>query len=178
MKTSLFLLPLLAACCLAGQAPPAAANTAFLIAADLRSFFHGEPAPPPKAPPPKQLAAVRTAPGVEADPQIESFFRALADALKARDGKAMQPRLAERYAIDDLPDGFKPSTYFAQAIDAIASPSEIVVSSIVREKTECVAVVELHYGTDPVKKKIFRFDAGGKLVWTDWFRVQVQRGGA
>jgi len=178
MKISPLILTLLAGYCLAGQAPPAYANTALLMAADLRSFFHGEPAAPPKAPPPKQLAVVRTAPGMAADPQIEGFFRALAGALKARDGKAMQPRLAERYAIDDLPDGFKPATYFAQAIDAIASPSDIVIGSIAREKNERVVSVDLQYGADPAKKKTFRFDADGKLLWTDWFRVQVQRGGA
>ena len=178
MKISLLILPLLAGYGLAGQVSPAAANTALLIAADLRSFFHGEPAAPPKAPPPRQLATVRTAPGAAADPQVEGFFRALADALKARDGKAMQPRLADRYAIDDLPDGFKPATYFAQAVDAIASPSEMVIGSVTREKSERIVSVELQYGTDPAKKKTFRFDADGKLLWTDWFRVQVQRGGA
>ncbi|QJR14079.1 hypothetical protein [Usitatibacter palustris] len=55
-------------------------------AAQLGKFLHGDAPAQPKAPPPKQLAVVSAAPGIAADPQVESFLRAFADALMARDG--------------------------------------------------------------------------------------------
>ncbi len=146
------------------------------VSADLRSFFHGEPAAPPKAAPPKQLAAVSTAPGVTADAQIESFLRALADALKAREGEPMLARLSDRFSIDDLPDGIKPGKLFVQAVASTPSPTDIVVRSVEKQGNVRNARVELRFGPDKVKQKTFRFDADGKLLWTDWFQIKVQRG--
>ncbi len=143
--------------------------------ADLRSFFHGEPAAPPKAPPPKQLAVVSSAAGVAADPQIESFFRSLADALKARDSKPALARLSERFSIDDLPDGFKPARLFAQAVETTAGPTEIVIKAVEKQNNIRSAKVELRYEAGKTKEKVFRFDAAGLLLWTDWFQIKVQR---
>lgn len=142
--------------------------------ADLRSFFHGDPPPVPKAPPPKQLAVVSRAPGLEPDPQIDNFLRAVADALKARDGKSLQSRLSDKYAIDNLPVGLKAPDYFAQAIDALPSPTEIIVKLEEKQKGKRRVQVELRYGGESIKLKTFRFDDAGKLLWTDWFQVQVQ----
>jgi hypothetical protein len=103
-------------------------------------------------------------------------LRALADGVKARDGKALLSRLSERYVIDDLPADRKAGDLFLQAIEQIAGPDEIVVTSIDSQNTHRTAKVEFRYGADKVKIKMFRFDAGGKLLWSDLFTLQVQRG--
>lgn len=146
--------------------------------ADLRSFFHGEPPPVPKAPPPRQLAVVTTANGVSADAQIENFMRAFADAIKAREGNPMLPRLSEKYAIDDLPGDKKPGDLFIQAIERIPGPAEIIIKSVEKQNNMRIAKMEFRYSADNVKLKTFHFDAGGKLLWSDLFKLQVQRVGA
>jgi len=173
-RFALFILTSLSA---AAGSSPAAANPPLQLA-DLRSFFHGEPAPPPKAPPPKQLATVSTAPGIASDPQIERFLRALADAIKARDGKPLTAQLADKYAIDDLPAGLKAGNYFAQAIEQIAGPGEMVITAIERQGELRTARVEFRYGSEKTKVKTFQFDAGGKLLRSDFFKLQIQQAGA
>lgn len=155
---------------------PTAANSSLQLA-DLRSFFHGEPTPPPKAPPPKQLAVVSTAPGLAADMQIENFLRALAGAIKSRDGKALTAQLADKYAIDDLPGGWKAGNYFVQAIEQIAGPSEMVITAIERQGDTRTARVEFRFGSEKNKLKTFQFDANGKLLRSDFFKLQVQQAG-
>lgn len=161
---------------------PAAAWTPFHAAStrnvDLRSFFHGDPPAPPKAPPPKQLATVATAPDVIADAQIESFMRAFADAIKAREGKPLLARLSDKYAIDDLPEGRKASDFLLQAIDSMPGGAEIIIKSVERKSDMRIAKVEFKYNADNIKLKTFRFDAAGKLLWSDLFVLKRQGQGA
>ncbi|MEO8383908.1 MAG: hypothetical protein ABI583_01600 [Betaproteobacteria bacterium] len=144
---------------------------------DLRSFFHGDPPAPPKAPPPKQLATVSTAPGVVADAQIESFMRAFAEAIKLREGKPLLARLSDKYAIDDLPEDRKAVELFLQAIDTIPGATEITIKSVERKNDMRNAKVEFRYNTDNIKLKTFRFDAAGKLLWSDLFMLKRQAHG-
>lgn len=148
-----------------------------LQVADLRSFFHGEPPPPPKAPPPKVLATVSTDAGVAVQPQVEAFFRTLAEAVKARDGKPMLARLSAKYSVDDLPRDLKPGDFFQQAMERIAGPSAIVIKSVEQQGSVRVVGAEFRYDTPPAKLKSFRFDAEGKLLWSDLFRLQTQSHG-
>lgn len=145
---------------------------------DLRSFFHGDPPPPPKAPPPKQLAVVSTTAGVTPDRQVEEFMRAFADAIKSREGKPMLSRLSEKYLIDALPEGKKPGDFFMQAIETMPGPTEIIIKSIEMQNDIRTARIDFRYSADNVKLKTFRFDAGGKLLWSDLFALKRQQQGA
>ena len=155
-----------------------AAPPSRLMLADLRSFFHGDPTPPPKAPPPKQLATVSNAPGVPNDPQIDAFLRSLASAIKARDAAPMLPQLSAQYAIDDLPADRKSGEFFQQAVERIPGPVEIVIVSIEKRDATRTAKTEFHYGDGNIKPKTFRFDAAARLVWSDLFALKTQRVGA
>ncbi|MEO8104333.1 MAG: hypothetical protein ABI790_17600 [Betaproteobacteria bacterium] len=152
-------------------------DTAWQVA-DLRSFFHGDPSPPAKAPPPKQLAVVSTAQGVAADAQIEGFLRGFADAIKARDGKALLPRLSEKYTIDDLPSGLKAGDFFLQAIEQITGPNEIVITALESRNNIRTAKIEFRYNADKIKSRTFQFDAAGRLLWSDLFTLQSRRADA
>ncbi|MEQ1516382.1 MAG: hypothetical protein ABL931_07840 [Usitatibacteraceae bacterium] len=149
-----------------------------LQVADLRSFLHGEPPPPPKAPPPKQIAIVSTQAGLAADAQIEAFMRAYAEAIMARDGKRMLARLADTYAIDELPEDKKPADFFMQAIETMPGAAQIIITSVERSYDIRTAKIEIRYHADNIKFKTFRFDATGKLLWSDLFKLQRQRQGA
>ena len=139
--------------------------------ADLKSFFHGEPEQPPKAPPPKTTATVATADGVTPDKQIEDFFRAFADAVKAREGDRMLPRLSDKYTIADLPEGHKAPDFFVQAVDRTPGPEAIIIQSVEPKGPVRVAKVEIHY-PDKVKVKTFQFDAEGRLLASDLFMLK------
>ena len=154
-----------------------AAPSTEMRAVDLRSFLHGEPPAPPKAAPLKQLAIVSTAAGVMPDTQIESFMRAFADAIKARDGKPMLSRLSAKYVIDDLPAGRNAGDLFSQAIDRIPGAVEIIIKSVERKNDIRTAMIEFRYSVDNVKEMSFRFDAAGKLLWSDLFALQRQQHG-
>jgi hypothetical protein len=54
---------------------------------------------------------------------VETFLRALADAIKARDGKPMVARLADAYAIDGLEGRAKPADLFVQAVERMPGPT-------------------------------------------------------
>lgn len=139
--------------------------------ADWKSFFHGDPPPFVKAPPPKELAAVSFSPGAEPDPQVESFMRALAGALMARDAAPVLKRLSERYTVEGAPDGMKPADFMAQAVGKMRGPSRIVIRSVQHAAGVTVAVAEFHYGPDKVNVKTFRFDADGNLLASDLFAL-------
>jgi len=142
------------------------------VHADWKSFFHGDPPPFVKAPPPKQLARVSTAPGVQPDPQVESFLRAFADALMAREGSMIVPRLSERYTVDGAPDDAKASDFMVQAIGKMPGPERIVIRSVEASGGTRIAKTEFHFGPDNMKLKTFRFDADGKLLESDLFSLR------
>ncbi len=175
----IFLIATLAVACPVAAWSPSQA--AVMRNVDLRSFFHGDPPAPPKAPPPKQLATVTSAPGIVADAQIESFMRAFAEAIKAREGKPLLARLSDKYAIDDLPEGRKAGDLLLQAVDTIPGATEIIIKSIERKndmRDIREAKVEFRYNADNIKLKTFRFDAAGKLLWSDMFVLKRQAVGA
>lgn len=154
---------------------PAAAPSA-RFTADLKSFIHGETvAPATKAPPPRVTAVVSTAAGVAVDGQVEDFLRALADALKAREGARMLPRLADQFTMADLPEGHKASEFFVMGVNQVPGPSEMVVQSVGARGASRLAKVELRYPAS-VKVKTFKFDAAGKLLGSDLFTLKRVHG--
>jgi hypothetical protein len=145
--------------------------------AGLAEWFHGAPPPRPKAPPPDKVAIVSRAAGVAPDAQVEDFLRALAAAIKARDGQSMVRRLAERYAVDDLPGGFKASDFFVQAIEQLPGANEIVIRSIAMQSGVRVAQTDFRLPKDVIKSHTFRFDADGRLLASDLFKLKRQGDG-
>src|SRR5471030_2142587 len=148
---------------LSGEAP--------IHLADWKSFIHGDPPPFVKAPPPKQLAVVSSLPGTPPDPQIESFMRTLAEAVMARDGSRILPRLSERYAVEAMPDDAKASDFMVQAIGKMPGPTQIVIRSIEASGAVRTARVEFHYVPEKVSVKTFRFDGNGNLLGCDLFSL-------
>ena len=143
-------------------------------AVDLGSLLHGAPAQTPKAAPPAQQASVSRAPGVAADAQVEGFLGALAAALKARDGQPMRALLSERYALPDTPPGQKSADLFVMAVERVASPELMVLQQVSNQDGQRVARVDLRFSNDRVSSKTLRFDAAGKLLSSDLFRIQRQ----
>jgi hypothetical protein len=139
-------------------------------AIDWGRLLHGAP---PKAPAPKQIAIVTVEAGVAPDAGVESFLRAFAQALKARDAQDVLPRLSARYSIDGLPDRAKAPDVFAQAVEQLPGPSEFAVQAIERHAGELVAKVQVRYPSAPPQSKTLRFDATGQLLWSDLFKVQA-----
>ena len=173
MKNSLRLpLLLVSAACAA-----ATVSAAPLLFADLKSFFHGEPAQPPKAPPPKVTATVTTADGVTPDKQVEDFFRAFAGAVKARDGAPMLPRLSDKYTIADLPEDRKASDFFVMGVEQTPGPEAITIQSVELKGAVRIVKAEIRYAAKTVVKT-FQFDATGKLLASDLFKLtRVEHGG-
>src|SRR3954463_2486981 len=126
MKTPAFVSYLL----IAVTIPAVLASAAARQTADLKTFFHGEPAAPPKAPPPKVTATVSSADGAAADKQVEDFFRAFAAAVKARDGTPMRARLSEKFAMADAPEGHPPADFFVMGVERTPGPEAIVIQSV------------------------------------------------
>lgn len=151
-------------------------GTAMPSRAGLAEWLHGAPPPRPKALPPDRVAIVSRAAGVAPDTQVEAFLQALAAAVKARDGKSMLPRLAERYAVDDLPGGLKASDFFVQAIEQIPGADEIVIRSIAMQSGVRIAQTDFRFLKE-VKSRTFRFDADGRLLASDLFKLKRQGDG-
>lgn len=145
--------------------------------AGLAEWLHGTPPPRPKAPPPDKLAVVRRATGAAADGQVEDFLHALALSIKARDGKPMLPRLADRYTIDDLPSGFKAADLFVQAMEQTPGPDEIILRSVAVQSGVRIAQTEFRLPKGVVKSVSFRFDADGRLLGSDLFKLKRQEHG-
>ena len=82
--------------------------------------------------------------------------------------------LSDKYAIDDLPEDRKAADLFLQAIDTILSAREIIIKSVERKNDMRIAKVEFRYNADNIKLKTFRFDATGKLLWSDMFVLKRQ----
>jgi hypothetical protein len=153
----------------------AAAIAATPALADWRSWFHPEPAPPPKASPPKVLATVSSASAEAKNAQVEAFLAALAAAIKAREGAPMRLRLSDRYAVDTMEAGSRSADLFVLAMEQLPGPTEIVVQSVERRADSLDAKAEFRYANAAPKVKTFRFDAEGRLVWSDLFAVKMER---
>jgi hypothetical protein len=144
----------------------------------LADWLHGSPPPRPKAPSPEKVATLSRAPGTPADVQVDAFLQALAAAIKARDGESMLPRLSAGYTIEGLPSGFKPADLFVQAIEQTPGPLEIVIRSVAAHSGGRVAQTDCRYPREGVKSVTFRFDADGRLLASDLFKLKRQdRGG-
>ena len=143
---------------------------------DWRSLLHGNAEMPPKAPPPKHGVNVSTAAGGGTDAEVEAFMRALAEAFKAREARPMVARLSEKYTIDSLQIDSAAPEMFVTAIERIPAPTEIVIQKVERSGATRVASTEFRYGSAAAKSKTFRFDAAGRLTWSDLFTVSVKRG--
>ena len=143
--------------------------------ADWRSWFHPEPSVPPKAPPPKVLATVSSASAAAKDVQVEAFLAALAAAIKAREGAPMRTRLSDRYAVDTIEAGARAADLFVLAVEQLPGPTEIVIQSVERHSGSLDAKAEFRYADAAPKVKTFRFDAEGRLVWSDLFAVKMER---
>jgi len=144
------------------------------VLADITDWFaalHGAAPRGTKAPPPPTLAVVSTAPGVPADPQVESFLKALAAAVKARDGALLAPRLSTRYAVDGLPPGAKPADAMAQALEQMRGPEQIVVESVAHADGLRTVKARFRYGASPDSIKTLVLDANGDLLASDLFHV-------
>lgn len=139
---------------------------------DWKTWLHGEPPTPPKAAPPASLARVSVADGAPRDPRIEGFLRALAQGIKDRDARALRPLLSPRYTVENVPDGTDAPTLFAQAIDQLPGPLEIVLTGIETRDDVRTAHVEFRYANGPVKQRALRFDADGRLLASDLFAVR------
>lgn len=149
--------------------PPAAAI-------DWRGLVHGNAAAPPKSPPPAQRARLMRAEGVQADAMVEAFLNDFADALMARDGQRMLPRLSKKYVIAGLPASEDPRVVFVQAIERVPGPSEMEIKAVSQEKEgDRLATVEFRYAGAPAKSRRIRLDAEGRLVASDLFNIRVEQ---
>jgi hypothetical protein len=119
-------------------------------------------------------ATVAYATGVVADPQVDGFLRGFADALKARDGRPLLPRLSEQYAIADLPEGHQAPDLFLQAVDRLPGPTEILIQSIEKVGDVRTARAEFRYANNTVKPRTLKFDAAGRLLSSDLFALKFQ----
>jgi hypothetical protein len=160
--------PLVAALALLGT--PVLASDPIRLA-DWRTFLHGEPPPVVKAPPPTEMAVVSTDASSTVDAEVESFMRALAAAVMARDAAPVLPRLSERYSVDGAPEGSKPAEFMSQAIWKMRGPSRIVIVSVQKQAEIRTARAEFRYGADKVSLKTFRFDRNGNLLESDLFSL-------
>ncbi len=154
------------ASCVALASPHASAGISDWIAE-----LHGGAPPAQKAPPPATLAEVSTAPGVQSDPQVESFLRTLAAAVMARDGSLLTSRLAANYTVEGLPPGAKAANVMAQALEQMRGPQRIVVESVSVAAGLRTAKARFHFGVDDNKLRTFIFDRAGNLVGSDLFHL-------
>lgn len=156
---------------------------AFLIStlaaqADLKTWLHGAPPPPPApGPPDAKAATIAFAANVSPDKQILEFMQAFAEALRVHDGRSLKPRLSERYEIEDLPDGHNAVDFFMQAMVKVKAPEEIVITAIEREGAARVAKMEFRSAERGTKERTFKFDPEGKLLSADFFTLKRQHGG-
>lgn len=147
--------------------------------ADLKSIFHGEASAPRKAAPPPVTATVVTAEVVTPDKQVERFFQTFAAAIKARDGAPMRPLLSDKYTIADLPEDAKAADFFVMGVETTPGPEAITIQSIEAKGAVRTVKAEFRYTAKTVVKT-FRFDAAGRLLASDLFKLkrEVQGHGA
>lgn len=140
-------------------------------------LMHGAPAARPPAKPDASAASVVFAPGVAPDPQVREFLEAFAGAVRMHDGSTLKSRLSDRYTIEGLEPGMDAADFFAQAIAKLKSPNEIVVRAIENSNGVKLVTTEFRTPESGSKTRIFKFDAGGKLLGADFFSLQRQTHG-
>ncbi|PZR72810.1 MAG: hypothetical protein DLM73_12430 [Chthoniobacterales bacterium] len=145
------------------------------VSADWKTFFHGTPPAPTPGPPDAKAANVSFAAAVTVDPQIMDFMQAFTEAMRIHDGKPLKPRLSEKYTIEDLPDDMNPVDFFMQAMVKLKAPEEIVINSIEHQGDVRVATMEFR-APERTKTRIFKFDPTGKLLSSDFFKLQRHGG--
>lgn len=139
--------------------------------ADWKSFFHGSPPAATPGPPDPKSATVSFASGVTPDPQVLEFMQAFAEALRIHDGKALKPRLSDKYMIADLPEEHNAVDFFMQAMVIVKAPDEIVINSVTRDGDVRVATMEFR-APELTKTRVFKFDSAGKLLSANFFKLQ------
>ena len=139
--------------------------------ADLKSFFHGTPPAATPGPPDAKAATVFFASGVTVDSKLLEFMQAFAEAMRIHDGKALKPRLSEKYSIEDMPDDMNAVDFFMQAMVKLKAPDEIAITAIERQGDIRVVTTEFR-ASDKTKTRTFKFDAVGKLLSADFFKLQ------
>ncbi len=144
--------------------------------ADLKTWLHGAPHPSPTpGPPDAKAAAVSFAANVSPDKQILDFMNAFAGAMRIHDGKSLKPLLADRYEIEDLPEGHgSAADFFMQAMVKIKAPDEIVVTGVERADETRVVKMEFRSAERGTKERTFKFDPSGKLLGADFFTLKRQ----
>lgn len=144
--------------------------------ADLKSIFHAEATRPAKAAPPAVKATVATSAGVTVDKQVEDFFHAFAAAIKARDGAPMRLLLAAKYTMADLPEDAKPADFFVMGIEQTPGPEAVIIQSIETKGAVRTVKAEIRYAAKTTVKT-FRFDAEGRLLASDLFKLKRETQG-
>ena len=100
------------------------------------------------------------------------FMLAFAEAVRIHDGTALKPRVSKKYVVEGNPDERNGVDFLMQAIVKAKSNNEIVVTSIEKEGDVRVAKTEFRSTERPPKTITFRFDPAGKLVGSDFFKLQ------
>lgn len=140
--------------------------------ADWKTFLHGTPARATPGPPDAKAASASFAPDVASDPQVLEFMQAFAEAMRVHDGKSLKPRLSENYTIENLPAGQDATDLLMQGMVKVKAPQEIVITGVAREGDVRVATTEFRT-PERTKTRVFKFDASGKLISTDLFKLEM-----
>jgi len=164
------LLALFAVAVLSATASPLPRTTRQV--ADLKTFLHGSQKPEPAAKPAK-APVVSFAEGVAANEMVATFLTGLSAGLKERNGQPLLPRLADKYRIDGLDGEAKPTDMFLMAIEQINSPRDIVVMAVEKDGADTIAKTEFRWA-NKTTPRVFRFDAAGKLLYSDFFALKLQ----
>lgn len=150
---------------------------ALALAAPAFAMHHNSHAEKPK--PSERPAVVSFAPDAKSHAGVEKFLRALAQALHTRDAAPAVALLAPEFSIEGLPPQARqtPAEIFAQAVGRMTSPEEMVVTSVRTAADVITAKVEIAYASR-VAVRTFRLDAQGRLLNSDFFRINAQPHGA
>lgn len=142
-----------------------------IVRADLKTLLHGAEAKPSTTPQ-AQPATVAYAPGATPDDQITSFMMAFAEAVRTGDGALLRTRLSDKYTIDDLPVDHSAPDLFVHAIGSLSGKlEEVIINSVDRDGEARVAKVDFR-SSNRTTPRIFKFDAAGKLLYTNFFTLR------
>lgn len=139
--------------------------------------MHHQPVEKPK--PSDRPAAVSVSPDAKSDAGVVKFLRTLAQALHDRKPAPVVALLAPEFTIEGLPPQARQTLaeVFAQAVERVPAPEEIVITSVRTANGVTTAKAELAYASR-VAVRTFRFDAQGRLLGSDFFRINAQPHGA